>query len=86
MNNDLIDQIYRELNTEIVATIDNDVLCNILQAQGWTRVDIDCKTDTRYVEILDWIKQNSKSEWRGRYDSWAFESVEDAILFKLTWS
>lgn len=86
MNNDLLDEIYKEMHAEITASIDNEVLCKIYAANGWTMVQVSCKTDTRYVEILDWIKTNCRSKWRGRYDCWVFESVEDATLFRLTWS
>lgn len=85
MRQDLIEDIYQELHTELTATIDNELLCNIMESNGWIKVGIDCTTDTKYVEILEWIRSNIKGEHRGRYECWAFESEEDAILFKLTW-
>lgn len=85
MKEDLLQQVYKEMSAEITATIDNDLLCSIFESQGWSRVEIPCATDTKYVVVLDWVKNNINHNWRGRYDSWVFESVEDAILFELTW-
>lgn len=78
--------IYSELNMEIRKCIDNDILCEIYQAQGWSRVEIHCPTDTTYVEVLQWVKTNAGHKWQGHYDAWVFESIVDATAFSLTWA
>lgn len=81
-----MNELYNELSTEMQKTIDHDLICKLFESQGWSRVEIPCATDTKYVEVLDWVKNNTRHKWRGRYEAWVFESVEDATLFKMVWS
>ena len=85
MNDDTLQTLYLEMVDEITVSIDNETLCSIMVTQGWTQICIDCSTDTKYVEVLAWIRANVQGQFKGRYDCWVFESRNDATLFQLTW-
>lgn len=86
VNQNDMTEFYKELSEEITKTMDNELICTIHQGNGWTLVSVNCTTDTKHIEILDWIKTHCKSRYHGRYELWVFESKQDAVLFNLRWN
>ena len=47
---------------------------------GWHHV----KINNDFVDE-DWLRQNCSSSFFNENDDWVFESIDDAVLAKLTW-
>lgn len=73
------------MHEEIRLTIDNELVCDILSANGWTRVNLTRVNKQKYDLIQEWMHTNIQHKYRGYYENWVFESKQDAALFNLTW-
>lgn len=70
------------------ASIDHDIVSNLLvEAAGWVRVDMPPSNSRhRPVDMQAWALLNCTGKFRNFGAKFVFESVEDAVMFKLRWS
>lgn len=67
--------------------IDQEILFDLLQQVGWTRVELASKwLPVTGIELHEWRGANLTGHWRAHSNIWMFENKNDAALFKLTWS
>ena len=73
---------------DLSAEIDHDVISNLLvETVGWVRVDMP-PFNSRYqaVDMQVWALANCSGKFRNFGTKFVFESVNDAVMFKLRWS
>ena len=68
--------------------IDFEVLANMLvSACGWVKVEMpSLRSNSNAIDIVDWLNLECKAHWKHRGRTFVFESKDEAVLFKLTWS
>lgn len=77
------DQAAKILQEEI----DQEILFDLLQQIGWTRVELASKwLPVTGIELHEWREANLTGHWHAHSNIWMFENKNDAALFKLTWS
>ena len=83
MEEQFADQAAKILQEEI----DQEILFDLLQQMGWTRVELASKwLPVTGIELHEWREANLTGHWRAHNNVWMFENKNDAALFKLTWS
>lgn len=81
----LQDQILTKIAKEMQEAIDQDVMWNMLKAQGWTCVSISRFQDNKHaIDITYWLEENVKNYERNGRD-FIFKSKKDAVNFILKW-
>lgn len=73
--------LYDELSKILQKEIDNELISQILENQGWFRVTLK-RWDTIDIE---WCKKYMKGEYRSHGHHWLFKDRQDFILFSLKW-
>ena len=73
---------------DLGASIDHDIVSDLLvRAAGWIRVDVPpFNSRHQAVDMQDWALLNCAGKFRNFGAKFVFESVEDAVMFKLRWS
>lgn len=67
--------------------IDQEVMFDLLEQIGWTRVELANKwLPVTGKELHDWREKNFIGCWRAHNNVWMFEKAEDAVVFTLRWS
>jgi len=82
--NDLAQQLADMLREEIDKEIVAEIRIAQLVSEGWTVVAFDNNISLRGID--DWIRSNIQHGWRLFPGRGVFESADEAVLFKLTWS
>ncbi len=83
MEEQFADQAAKILQEEI----DQEILFDLLQQIGWTRVELASKwLPVTGIELHEWREANLTGHCRAHNNVWMFENKNDAALFKLTWS
>ena len=83
----LEDQWADEAARYLKEEIDREVLFEILEEFGWTRIELPSKwLPVNGIELHEWREQNLKGQWKAHENVWLFEKPEDAVIFSLRWS
>ena len=84
----MIQEQMDKFAADFSASIDHDIVSNLLvEAAGWVRVDIlPFDSGHRPVDMQDWAQLNCTGKFRNFGAKFVFESIEDAVMFKLRWS
>ena len=80
------DDIAQRMGEEIAKEIDAQVMFEMLEAIGWTRVVCKPMVMEKGRDIDDWIKDNIKGNIESRGLTWMFEDSRDATAFILKWA
>jgi hypothetical protein len=80
---DFAEQAARILQEEIDKEVITMIRIDQLVREDWTRVDLPMMD---FTDMGPWMQANIRGDWRGFYNTWLFESADDATLFKMTWS
>jgi len=83
----LVNEISKELSTQMQSEMDFEILSNMLvQSCGWHKVNL-LRFKDRYhaVDIKNWLLDNAKGNWECRGSYFVFEDAGDAVNFTLKW-
>ena len=80
----LQEHILNDLAKEISQEIDNEVMCELLEEDGWVKVRAQKHHD--FNDIVEWVNKNKTGEVFGHKYVWAFTEEKDATWFALHWS
>jgi hypothetical protein len=78
---DLLEMIYNEMKSELVASIDHDIITQIMTATGWHKVQLSMSVDDN--EVDEWVKENFKNKYFRHNGSWVIEDLKEYIEFVL---
>jgi hypothetical protein len=79
---DFAKQAARILQEEIDKEVITEIRIALLVDEGWTRVDLPM---VDFTDIGPWMQVNIQRDWQGFFNTWLFESADDATLFKIAW-
>lgn len=83
MNREHMDKFAADISAEI----DHDIITDLMVAVGWVRVDMPpFSSRHQAVDMQDWALLNCAGKFRNFGSKFVFESVPDAVMFKLRWS
>jgi hypothetical protein len=80
LQEEILDDLAKNMSQEI----DNEVMCELLEEDGWHRVRANKKYD--YLDIAKWVENNVTDRCHGYRHTWAFTQARDATAFLLVWS
>jgi hypothetical protein len=84
---DLHDEILAKKAKELSDAIDKEMLFNMLEGIGWTRVILPIfKTREQYVDLMKWLDTHCQYPFERMGSDVIFESQKDASHFILRWS
>jgi hypothetical protein len=82
LEQEMIEAKAKEMQTEM----DREILWNMLQGIGWTRVMIPRFVDNYHaIDITCWLEENCKDPYERNGRDFIFESAKDAQWFVLRW-
>jgi hypothetical protein len=58
----------------------------LIDACGWTKIELEALFPAPKVEILDWTNDNCHGRFMNSGKEFIFENANDALIFKLKWS
>ncbi len=71
---------------QIANDIDREILWELLEDAGWSRVSVSRFVDNKHaVDISEWLKANCQNDYERDSRDFLFESESDAVLFTLRW-
>jgi len=79
-------EVHEHLVKEIQEEIDWSIMCDMLKQCGWTIVRRSPwfnNGDAERVKL--WLNTRCTHNVKSRGHTWAFESAEEALMFRLTW-
>jgi len=82
----LEEEIVADLGKQFAKDMDFEIMSQVLEPFGWTRVDIPRYIDNHHaIDIRHWLQDNCKGERfnNGRY--FMFKESKDAMMFILRW-
>jgi len=89
---DIEKDVMDAASKEITKEIDQEIMRDLLKAQGWTEVIVKSagtvadQLNQSWVDLEMWCDQNCKGKYTGWGTSWIFEKREDATFFALKWT
>jgi hypothetical protein len=83
VSQDVISEIDDDIQMEITRLVDDDILANIILAQGWHGVTLN--TDAIHDVVVTWCKNNCCDRYYVFHHMCVFRKVEDAMLFQMVW-
>ena len=83
---DLEEQVLKESSRRMQESVDWEILVGVMEAIGWTRVEMLASSQEASLEMKIWVKDNLTGNVKIRNDTYVFEDAQDAVLFKLKWS
>ena len=79
-------EISDDISNDIRKEFDEAIMFSILKECGWTQVNLPRFIDNNHaIDILYWLKDNIKNDYRQNGRCYIFEQECDAILFSLRW-
>lgn len=78
-------EIVSALAKEMAASMDFEILVDVLCRFGWTRLDIKYSAEKTWQEVIDWVDQTCQTGHKEHNGIWIFEDPKDAAWFKLRW-
>jgi len=78
--------IAEEAAKEMQASMDYDVLCEVMIPFGYTAVQIEYGNNKRWIDVMAWVDSNRVGDYQEHKGKWLFKNEQDAIMFKLRWA
>lgn len=82
---DLQDEVINELGRQMSAEIDFQILADVLCDMGWTKIVLTPMTIEQSAEIDSWTATQVKGSFKNMGLVWIFEYEADANWFALRW-
>ena len=84
---ELEEQVLQDQCRKIAEHMDFGVISSLLiDACGWTKVELEALFPAPKLEILEWINTNCAKRFMNSGKEFIFENKHDALMFKLKWS
>jgi hypothetical protein len=84
---ELEEYVLDEQCRKIADHMDFGVMSSLLiDACGWTKVELEALFPAPKVEILAWANANCAKRFMNSGKEFIFENANDALIFKLKWS
>jgi predicted YcjX-like family ATPase len=81
----LREQVLNDLAQDMQASMDFDVLANVLTSVGWTRLEIRYHSNQTWLEMYNWADDVFVDEFLEHKGHWLIENPADATAFALKW-
>ena len=81
----LREQVLNDLAQDMQASMDFDVLADVLISVGWTRLEIRYHSNQTWLEMHNWADDVFVDEFLEHKGHWLIKSSKDATMFALRW-
>ena len=85
--NQIEQSIADEMANQIKEEIDREILFDMLEQFGWTRIVLSSKwLPVSGIELHEWRVKNLTGHYKAHDNVWMFEKSQDALIFSLRWA
>lgn len=82
----LEDAVMERLGQQMEASINFEILADVLTRFGWYQFKLDYSPPSRtWQQVVEWVDHNCSGERREHSGTWLFELEKDATVFALRW-